>query len=275
MKKAFVYILTLVVWSVCTPAMADQYFNRLLKSQDGEMKYKMALEYYEQKEYKKTIRLLEDISTQYKGTEKSENILYLLSSSYFHRKDYISAEHFYKTYVNTYLRGKHYPECLYMLAYSEYMQSPEPELDQTTTQKAIEHFQLFIEQFPYNEYTKEARKLQGEMYDKLAEREYLNAKLYYNLGNYMGNNYRAAIITAQNAMNDYPHSVYIEDLAYIIVCAKYHEALNSVAEKMMARCEDARDECYYFLQEFPNYKEKKEVERMAKHLQKITENYIQ
>jgi hypothetical protein len=43
----------------------------------------------------------------------------------------------------------------------------------------------------------------------------------------------------------------------------------------MARCEDARDECYYFLQEFPNYKEKKEVERMAKHLQKITENYIQ
>ena len=42
MKKAFVYILTLVVWSVCTPAMADQYFNRLLKSQDGEMKYKMA-----------------------------------------------------------------------------------------------------------------------------------------------------------------------------------------------------------------------------------------
>ena len=274
MKKALILIVTLFLSGILMPAMADKYYNSLLKSQDGEMKYKAAVEYFEQQDYKKTIRLLEDISTQFKGTEKSEHILYLLSTSYFKRKDYISSEHYYKTYVNTYLRGKNYAECLFMLAYSEYMQSPEPELDQTPTVKAIEHFQLFLEQFPYDEHAKEAKQMQTEMYDKLAEREYQNAKLYYNLGNYMGNNYRAAIVTAQNAMNDYPDSKHISELALIIVRAKYHEAINSVAEKLIQRCEDAREECYYYLQEYADSKHRKEVEKMASHLQKIIEHSI-
>ena len=274
MTKVFFLIITLLLSGILMPAWADKYYNRLLKSQDGEMKYKAALEYFEQEDYKKTIRLLEDISTQFKGTEKSENILYLLSTSYFKRKDYISSEHYYKTYVNTYLRGKNYAECLFMLAYSEYMQSPEAELDQTPTVKAIEHFQLFMEQFPHHVNAPKAKELQNEMYDKLAEREYLNAKLYYNLGNYMGNNYRAAVVTAQNAMNDYPDSKHISELALIIVRAKYHEAINSVAEKLIERCEDAREECYYYLQEHADSKHKKEVEKMAEHLHKIIEHSI-
>ena len=274
MKKYIAIALILLFGGICSPAWADKYYTRLLKSQDGEIKYKAAVEYFEQEDYKKAVRLLEDISAQFKGTDKSENILYLLSTSYFKRKDYISAEHYYKTYVNTYVRSKRYAECLFMLAYTEYMQSPEPELDQTPTTNAIEHFQLFLEQFPNNEFAKDAKRYQDEMYDKLAEREFKNATLYYNLGNYMGNNYRAAIITAQNAINDYPNSKHIGELALIIVRAKYHEALNSVAEKVLERSEDALEECYYYLQEHADSKHVKEVEKMAKHLQKIIEHSI-
>jgi outer membrane protein assembly factor BamD len=274
MRKFLAIAITLLLGCICTPAWADKYYNQLLKSQDSELKYKAAMQYYEQKDYKKTIRLLEDISSLYKGTEKSENLLYVLSSSYFQRKDYIASAHYYKLYVNTYMRGKHYAECLFMLAYSEYMESPEPELDQRPTLKAIEHFQLFIEQFPYNEQVEQAKAMQKELYDKLAEREYLNAKLYYNLGDYRGNNYRAAIVTAQNAMNDYPDSKYIEELAFIIVKSKYHEAIKSVQEKILDRSEDARDECYYFLQEHPESKYVKDAKKMAEHLQKIIDNSI-
>ena len=71
------------------------------------------------------------------------------------------------------------------------------------------------------------------------------------MGNYRGNNYRAAIVTAQNAINDYPNSQYKEDYSIIIVRAKYKEAINSVQEKLKQRCEDALDECYYFSQEYP------------------------
>ena len=38
----------------------------------------------------------------------------------------------------------------------------------------------------------------NELYDKLAYKEYLSAKLYYNLGTYLGNNYLSAEIIAKN-----------------------------------------------------------------------------
>jgi outer membrane protein assembly factor BamD len=75
-------------------------------------------------------------------------------------------------------------------------------------------------------------------------------------------------------MNDYPDSKYIDELAFIIVKSKYHEAIKSVQEKILDRSEDARDECYYYMQEHPNSKHQKEVEKMAEHLQKIIENSI-
>jgi outer membrane protein assembly factor BamD len=256
---------------ICLAKIDSKEYRLIRKSTDNNAKYEFALKCFEEQDYKKTIVLLEDISNAYKGTERSENILYLLSTSHFKKKEYIAAGHHYQTYVNTYLRGSHYTECMFMLAYSYYHQSPEAELDQTATVKAIERFQLFIEAFPYNEQTPLAKQLQTEMYEKLAYRDLKNAQLYYNLGNYRGNNYRAAIVSAQNAINDYPNSQYKEDYPIIIVRAKYKEAINSVQEKLKQRTEDALDECYYFLQEYPETNHKKEVDKIAKHLKEILE----
>ena len=49
--------------------------------------------------------------------------------------------------------------------------------------------------------------------DKLVLKEFMSAKLYYNLGNYMGNNYESCVITAQNALKDYPYTAYREALS--------------------------------------------------------------
>lgn len=265
------YILCLFVFcsGVCFAKIDKKEYKQIMKSTDNNAKYEFALKCFAEEDYKKTIALLEEISTAYKGTERSESILYLLSTSHFKRKEYIAAGHHYKTYVNTYLRGSHYTECMFMLAYSYYHQSPEPELDQTATVNAIERFQMFIEAFPYNEQTPLAKQLQAEMYEKLAYRDLKNAQLYYNMGNYRGNNYRAAIVTAQNAINDYPNSQYKEDYSIIIVRAKYKEAINSVQEKIKQRTEDALDECYYFMQEYPETTHNKEVEKIMKHLKDI------
>lgn len=267
----FLYILCLFVFScqICTAKISSKEYKQIRKSTDNNAKYEFAIKCYNEEDYKKAITLLEDISNAYKGTERSENILYLLSTSHFKRKEYISSAHHYQTYVNTYLRGSHYTECLFMLAYSYYHQSPEAELDQTATVKAIENFQRFIEAFPYNEQTPRAKELQHEMYEKLAYRDLKNVQLYYNLGNYRGNNYRAAVVSAQNALNDYPNSQYKEEYSVIIVRAKYKEAINSVQEKLKQRCEDALDEYYYFLQEYPETKYKKEVDKISEHLKNI------
>ena len=60
-----------------------------------------------------------------------------------------------------------------------------------------------------------------------------------------------------------------EDYSIIIVRSKYKEAINSVQEKLKQRSEDALDECYYFSQEYPETKHKKEIEKISAHLEKV------
>ena len=194
--------------------------------------------------------------------------------SYVKRKDYESAEHYLTNYLNTYVRGEYVEECNFMLAYCYYKDSPHYELDQTSTEKAIEQLNHCLTLYPTHEKAEDAKVMLSEMLDKLAQRELANATLYYNLGNYRGNNYRAAIVVSQNAMNDYPDCAYIEQFAFIIVRSKYKEAINSNAKKIYIRSEDAWDECYYFLNEFPETKHRKEVERMAAHLEKINKSKL-
>ena len=46
----------------------------------------------------------------------------------------------------------------------------------------------------------------------------------------MGNNYLSCVITAQNALKDYPYTDY-RDLSILILRAKYEMAVNSVEDK--------------------------------------------
>lgn len=106
--------------------------------------------------------------------------------------------------------------------------------------------------------------------DKLVMKEYLSAKLYYNLGNYLGNNYESCVITAQNALKDYPYTNMREDLSILILRAKYEMAVYSVEDKRAERYREAVDEYYAFKNEFP---ESKYMERCRPHLQGSAEDF--
>ena len=92
------------------------------------------------------------------------------------------------------------------------------------------------------------------MQDKLTLKQLQNAQLYYNLGTYLGNNYESCIITAKNAIKDYPYSKYREDFDMLILKAKYQEAKNSVEEKSEDRYRDVIDEYYSFINAYPESK---------------------
>ena len=92
---------------------------------------------------------------------------------------------------------------------------------------------------------------------------------YYNMGNYLGNNYQACVITAQNALKDYPYTNLREDLSILILRAKYELAVYSVEDKRAERYREAVDECYAFKNEFPESKYMKEVDRIFKEAQKM------
>jgi outer membrane protein assembly factor BamD len=139
-----------------------------------------------------------------------------------------------------------------MTAYSTYKLSPNPRLDQTPTYEALDAFQLFINIYPNSPRVVEATNLMDELRDKLVFKAYLNARLYFNLGTYLGNNYKSAIISARNILDEYPDTEYREELSFLILESKYNQAIKSIEELKEDRLRDAVDEYYSYINEFPS-----------------------
>lgn len=159
---------------------------------------------------------------------------------------------------------------------SLFMSTPEPRLDQTQTVNSIAAFQEYLDIYPEASLKDKAQKRLFELQDKLVKKELYSAQLYYNLGTYFGNctsggsNYEACIITAQNAINDYPYSSLREDFAVLIMKSKFELAEQSVESKKIDRYRDAEDECYGFINEYPDSKNKALAEKYISSCKKYT-----
>ena len=70
------------------------------------------------------------------------------------------------------------------------------------------------------------------------------------------------MITAQNALKDYPYTNLREDLSILILRAKYELAVYSVEERKQERYRETVDEYYAFKNEFPESKYLKEAEKI-------------
>ena len=262
-KKGLVILLIMMVLTGCGE------YQRLMKSRDAEEKYQAALMYFNNKQYVKAQQLLDDVSSYYKGTERSEDVLAYLARCYMGQKSYESATNYYQAYIRNYPKGKYATEAYFQVGHCQYLDSPDARLDQDITKKAIEAYEVFVELYPESPYAAQAYEEMSELYDKLALKELYSAKLYYNLGSYLGNNYLSCEIIAKNALKNYPSNKYQEDFNWLVMQSKYQQMVHSVEEKKMDRARDAQDEYYNFITEFPNSKHRKEIEKMFNNIRKV------
>lgn len=247
-------------------------YQKLLKSTDYELKWKKANEFYEQKKYTHAIELLEELEPIHKGTNRAEQTLFMLGNSYYNKKDYISAAHYFETYTKTYPKGTFTEDCRYLSGKAAYLNSPDPRLTQEETVKAMDQLGAFLDYYPESDKKGEVTKLLSELQEKLVYKQWLNSKLYYNLGNYLGNNYESCIITANNALSDYPVSKYREDLSFLVLKSRYMLATESIEETKMDRYKATLDEYYSFINEYPKSKYLKDAGSIFKECKKYTKD---
>lgn len=258
-------------------------YNQVYKTTNNDYKYEFAKECFAKGKYGFAVPLLQDLVTIEKGTDNAQECLYMLAMAEYCLKDYQAASETFKKYYQTYPRGQYAEMASFYIGQSLYEGTPEPRLDQTPTVAAIAAFQEYLDIFPNGKMKETAQQRLFSLQDKLVRKEYLNAKLYYNLGSYFGNsirtvdnnggnNYEACIITAQNALNDYPYSDLREDFAILIMKSKFELAQMSVEEKKVQRFQDAEDECYGFINEYPESKERKTAEEYIKKCKQITKD---
>lgn len=245
-------------------------YQKLLKSTDFEEKWVKANEFYEKGQYARVIELLEELQAVHKGTERSERTLFLLADAYLNIKDYYSAQNYFDAYYRTFPKGLYAEEARFLCGKAAYLNSPDARLTQDETYNAIRILTVFLDYFPESKRVDEVNKMLEELTDKLVYKQLLNSRLYFDLGNYMGdNNYQSCIVTASNALLDYPVSKYREELAFLILKSRYVLATQSVPALLMDRYRAAVDEYYSFINEFPDSKFKKEADNMLKESRKI------
>ena len=263
MKRNFIIILfTAFVMSSC--GNFTNLYKHKLADKDYDYLYEAAKEYYVTGQYSQAITLLNDVITILKGSDRGEESVFMLAMSYLKEKDYATAAQSFQQYYTSYPRGVYTERARFYAGKALWISTPESQLDQADTFKAIQELQLFLEFFPNSIYRAEAEKIIFDAQDKLVEKEYDAAKLYYNLGTYLGNNFRSCVICAQNALKDYPYTKYREELSLLVVKAKYEEAVHSVHDKKADRYRDAVDECYAFKNEYPESANIKNVDELLK-----------
>ena len=259
MTRRLLLILSLVVLLT-----ACGEYSKVMKSPDYNLKYDYAKKAFENKKYTQAYTILSDLVPIFKGTEKGEECLYLLGLSYYENKDYLNSGSYFKQYYTQYPKGQFTELARYYAGYGYYLDSPEPQLDQSETIKAIEELQAFLDYFPKSDKVGIAQNAIFELQDKLVLKELENAELYYNLGSYLGNNYESAVITAKNALKAYPYSKYKEKLEMLILRSRFKEAQLSVDEKKEERFRTVVDEYYAFINDYPNSESRKEADNIFK-----------
>ncbi len=273
MKKIVsILILTMVILSSCNS------YNALYKSRDYEYKYEAAKEYYYSGYYTRCYQLLEEMTMMMKGTDKAEESLFMLGMCYYNLHDYVTAAEYFTKYYKSYPKGTYTELARYYSGLSAFKESPDSRLDQTPTYSAINTLQEFLEFYPYSERRTEVNDMIFQLQNRLVEKEFDAAKLYFNLGSYVGNctyggnNYEACIITAENALKSYPYTEHREELYWLILKCRYELATRSVESKAIERYRECVDEYYGFKNEFPASSHIKEADQIFKRSQAKLKN---
>lgn len=271
--------LTFLAGAVLLMSSCAGEYNKVMKSSDGDYRYEYAKQCFAEGKYSQAATLLLDLVTLKKGTDDAEESLYMLAMSQYLSMDFESASETFKRYYQTYPKGYYTESASFYVGQSLYESAPEPRLDQTPTVGAMNAYQQFIDMYPDSPRRSEAQDRLFELQDKLIVKELLSAQLYYNLGGYFGNinsndesNYEACIITAQNALKQYPYSRYREDFSLLVMKSKFELAENSAEQRRVERYRDAEDECYGFINEYPDSNNKALAERFIAKCKKVTKS---
>ncbi|MCL1821884.1 MAG: outer membrane protein assembly factor BamD [Prolixibacteraceae bacterium] len=239
-------------------------YNKIVKSTDYEYKFKKGIEYFEKGEFARSGALFHDLLSIYRVSSRADQVYYYYAKSMMGQSDYLMATQYFRSLLREQPMSKFAEESQFMIGYASYLMSPKPLLDQQTTINAIEAFQLYVNLYPFSDRVDEAHRLIDELRDKLVQKSFLNAKLYYDF-----ENFKAAVVALENAVKEYPDSRYREELLYMLLKSRYFLAVNSVEDKKEVRLSNALDEYFAFVDEFPASKHRREANRFYTDISKL------
>lgn len=233
--------------------------HKILKSADPELIYSEAMKYYAREKWKQAADLFDASQAYYVGNVQEDSIAFFSARSKFKDRNYVDATTQLDEFRRKFGRSVFLEDSEAMLAMCYYYLAPDATRDQSITSEAIIAFSEFIERYPSSKRVEAFRELIVELTDRLKKKAYLNAYTYYKI-----QRYKSAVVALRNALKLYPETPYREEILYLITVSNFRLAHNSVEDKQNERYLNLLDSYYSFINEFPESKHRKELERYTR-----------
>ena len=230
-------------------------YQKVLRSDDYNYKYNMAIMYYQKGDYNRAMPLFNELSTVMKGTDKIQEVNFYYAYCNYSIGDNLLAAYLFRNYTINFPNSKHTEECAYMMAYCYYNEAPIYSLDATNTNRAIRELQLFIDRYPNSIRVARCNSLIDELRGKLSLKAFENAKQYY-----ITSNFKSAIIALENVLIDYPSFDNREEVYFLIVKSTYLLAINSISNKVNDRLKATLETYIHFKDNYPKSNYLKELD---------------
>lgn len=231
------------------------YYETLMKSNDFDLKYKAAFQYFEKNKFKKASEIFESLKLISQGTPQEDTVNYYMALSNYKFGDYVTAESNFATFIDVFPRSPFAEEAQYLRIKCLYESTYRYELDQTPTRKAMTIISEFMYENPGSEFYPECQAMMKEFMERLDRKSYESAKLYYTMEDYKAAHYALKNVLKENADNQYR-----EDVLYYAALSSYKYAFNSVKNKQRERYLTFIDDYYNFISEYPESPKKKELD---------------
>jgi outer membrane protein assembly factor BamD len=244
MNKLIKYAVLCLV-CVFTLASCDNY-NRIVKSDDYEAKFEEANKLYDAGKYERCVGLFEQVYQRSPKSPQGEVSYYRMGMACYHVEDWYLASYYLASFQLKFPYSRLVEETTFLAALCAVHNSPEPSLDQTETEVALNELQNFINRFPNSEKVDTCNAVMDKLRFKLQTKDLMSVRLYSKTFNY-----RAAVVSAKSFLDDYPVSTYREEAMAILLRNSYLLAENSIESKLEDRIKDTEDTYGKFLAEFP------------------------
>lgn len=247
-------IIILILVALLHMSCASTY-EKVLRSNDVQVKYDAALDYFEKGKFKKAADLFDHLNLLVQGLPQEDTVAFYHGLCNFRYGDYETAETILAKFIEVYPRSPFHTEAQYLRIKCLYDDTYRYELDQTPTRKAMAVISEFMYEYPQSEYYPVCKDMMDDLLERLERKSFESAKLYYTM-----EDYKAARYALKNVLKDNADNRYRESVLYYTAMSSYKYAQNSIESKQKERYLDFIDDYYNFISEYPESKFRKELD---------------
>lgn len=204
MRKGILFLIlfTLVMVGSCSR-------NKMRATLSADERMKIAEKMFKDGDYLDAKTEFKIITLNFPGSSVSDRAQFYLGECHYKLKEYILASAEYQKLTRIFPNSEFVDDAQYKIALSNFQLSPKYSLDQTSTMKAIEEFQRFLEDYPTSDLVPEANKHMLKCREKLARKDFENAESYRKR-----TFYTAAVKYYDHVLDNYYDTKYAEKALY-------------------------------------------------------------